>query len=172
MEEKRDHKIYKYTNKINGKVYIGRTCQTLAKRAGAKGCNYKRCTYFWRAIQKYGWENFEVEILEEGLNNEEAAERELFWMNECNSRDRHCGYNVMDSYSCASDELRQKHRENTKGVNNPMHGYVYTEEQKEKMRERSLGENNPFYGKHHSEETINIIKRKLKVYYESHVPPM
>ena len=82
MEEKRDHKIYRYINKVNGKVYIGRTCQSLKKRAGAKGIQYQKCTYFWRTIQKYGWENFEGEIIEEGLNDEEATERELFWMNQ------------------------------------------------------------------------------------------
>lgn len=42
-EIKRDHKIYKYTNIVNGKISIGRTCQTLEKRAGSRGQNYKSC---------------------------------------------------------------------------------------------------------------------------------
>lgn len=168
MEEKRDHKIYKYTNKINGKVYIGRTCQSLSERACGSGSGYRRCTYFWRAIQKYGWENFEGEVIEEGLNDSEATQRELFWMEKYQSRDRDKGYNISDSSLYISDECRKKHCEQTSGVNNPMWHYQYTEEQRERMRQASLGEKNPFYGKHHTEETKRIISEKKKEYYKAH----
>ena len=80
MKEKRDHKIYKYTNKVNGKVYIGRTCRTLKERSGLNGRGYRTCVAFWNAIQKYGWENFEGEILESSLRNVEAGEKEMFYI--------------------------------------------------------------------------------------------
>lgn len=66
------YKIYKYTNKINGKVYIGQTRQSVTARAMGKGWGYKKCPHFFNAIQKYGWENFVCEILHENLNRDDA----------------------------------------------------------------------------------------------------
>lgn len=67
-----DYKIYKYTNKINNKVYIGQTRQSIKHRANGKGWGYKKCPYFFAAIKRYGWENFQCEILHDGLDREEA----------------------------------------------------------------------------------------------------
>lgn len=67
-----NYKIYKYTNKINGKVYIGQTRQSITARAMGKGWGYKKCPHFFNAIQKYGWENFVCEILHENLNRSDA----------------------------------------------------------------------------------------------------
>lgn len=61
--------IYKYTSP-SGKSYIGQTVQKLSDRAGHNGKNYIGCTYFWKAIQKYGWNSFFVEILGEFLIEE------------------------------------------------------------------------------------------------------
>ena len=54
--------IYKYTSP-SGKSYIGQTTYSLYHRSGINGINYKKCPSFYRAIQKYGFENFTVEIL-------------------------------------------------------------------------------------------------------------
>lgn len=56
--------IYCYTNNINGKKYVGQTTKTITERAGNSGINYKKEWLFWRAIQKYGWSAFSVEIIE------------------------------------------------------------------------------------------------------------
>lgn len=56
--------IYKYTSP-SGFSYIGQTIHSLEERAGHGGKGYKGCSRFYAAIQKYGWENFEVEILAE-----------------------------------------------------------------------------------------------------------
>lgn len=58
--------IYKYTSP-SGKCYIGQTINSLKERAKSliNGNGYKKCTVFWKAIKKYGWSNFKVEILEE-----------------------------------------------------------------------------------------------------------
>ena len=56
--------IYCYTNKINGKKYIGQTINTLVIRAKADGSGYSAKYKFGKAIAKYGWDNFECEILE------------------------------------------------------------------------------------------------------------
>ena len=55
--------IYKHTNLINGKVYIGQTCQLPEKRFGKNGNGYKGCRYFYNAIECYGWNNFKHEII-------------------------------------------------------------------------------------------------------------
>ena len=41
-------------------------------RYGKDGYQYHQCTHFWRAIQKYGWDNFEHIILVENLSKEMA----------------------------------------------------------------------------------------------------
>jgi group I intron endonuclease len=56
--------IYCYTNKINGKKYIGQTINTMAIRAKSDGSGYSTKHKFGRAIAKYGWDNFEGEVLE------------------------------------------------------------------------------------------------------------
>lgn len=54
--------IYKYTSP-SGKCYIGQTINSLDKRARANGVGYKNCPAFYKAIQKYGFQNFTCEIL-------------------------------------------------------------------------------------------------------------
>lgn len=90
-----NHKIYVYTNKINGKKYVGQTNRSLKRRAnGNHGTGYKGCTVFWNAIQKYGWENFEAEILYDNLTQEEANELEIKTIKELNTLDDNYGYNM------------------------------------------------------------------------------
>lgn len=56
--------IYCYISP-SGKRYIGQTKTTLKERAKKNGKGYKGCKAFYKAIEKYGWENFEIEILQE-----------------------------------------------------------------------------------------------------------
>ena len=73
--------IYQITNKINGKIYIGKTEFSVQKRFkehcsdAFKQRNEKRPLY--AAMRKYGIENFEVSLLEETNN---PNEREIFWI--------------------------------------------------------------------------------------------
>ena len=84
--------IYKYRNKINNKVYIGQTCQTLNQRAGKNGYRYKHCLHFYAAICKYGWENFEPEILEYIDDQSIADDREIYYIEYYDSKNS--GYNI------------------------------------------------------------------------------
>lgn len=66
--------------------YIGRTNrQYQSQRSGKDGNAYKLCTYFWEAIQRDGWPNFEYSVLEDGLTKEETEEREKYWIEKENS---------------------------------------------------------------------------------------
>ena len=71
--------IYCHTNKINGKKYIGQTCQSPQKRWGNNGSEYinKGNIHFKSAILKYGWDNFTHEILYTNLSPQEADEKEI-----------------------------------------------------------------------------------------------
>lgn len=77
--------IYKATNTVNGKCYIGQTIQTFKRRkaehlrAAFSPRNKRYNTHFYRAIREYGKENFTWEVLAEGiliddLNSKEIAE--------------------------------------------------------------------------------------------------
>lgn len=59
--------IYKYTNKINGKIYIGQTKQQLEIRHYKHLTQLNDNTYFHRAIKKYGINNFILEIIEDDI---------------------------------------------------------------------------------------------------------
>ena len=102
MEEKK-YIVYCITNKINGKKYIGITSRPLKDRMWQHVNESKKVdgetynTPFKRAIRKYGIENFEEEILEEGLTSVEASEKERFYIEKFQTYYRYCnsnGYNA------------------------------------------------------------------------------
>lgn len=75
--------IYKITNKINGKVYIGKTLNSIQKRWREHLIDSKkrRCEKrpLYSAINKYGEENFEIEQIEE-CSYDILNERECYWI--------------------------------------------------------------------------------------------
>lgn len=83
--ELRDQCVYCHTNKINGKKYIGRTNNTKRRWRGG-GIEYKpdkngnENVAFWNAIQKYGWDNFEHEVLISNLTLDESKEIEKYYI--------------------------------------------------------------------------------------------
>lgn len=91
--------IYKYTNKVNGKVYIGQTLDEGKRYRDHKYCNGK-CVYFHSAIKKYGFENFEYEVIfRDQFNNVNDAkivldDRERQAILDYMSWDRDKGYNL------------------------------------------------------------------------------
>lgn len=113
-DEQKVHKIYKYTCKDNGKIYIGQTCKTLKERAKRNGLNYNECSYFWNAIQKHGWDNFECEILLDNLTQEEANYWEEYYIKKFNATNRSIGYNLTygGRGNIPTEEAKQKMREN------------------------------------------------------------
>lgn len=75
--------IYKITNNINQKVYIGKTNLTVEKRWKEHCKDFKREHYekrpLYEAMNKYGIENFSIETIEECLP-EESSDREKYWI--------------------------------------------------------------------------------------------
>lgn len=131
-----------HKNKINGKMYIGQTCQKPEKRWN-EGRGYKTGV-FSKAIEKYGWENFEHIILETGLTGEEADNRERYYIQKYHTwiQDEQCnGYN-----SEKGGNLQKQ----------------LSEETKRKISESRKGEKHWNYGKHLSEETRRKISEANK----------
>ena len=98
MEEHNEVKyiVYCHTNKINNKKYIGQTYRSLETRSGSNGCGYKECPYFYRAIQKHGWDNFEHEVLFENLSKKSADRIEKILIQTFKTQDTDYGYNIQN----------------------------------------------------------------------------
>lgn len=54
-----DYVVYIHKNILNGKVYVGQTCN-LSERWRNNGKNYFNSIKFYNAIKKYGWDNYFV----------------------------------------------------------------------------------------------------------------
>jgi group I intron endonuclease len=81
--------IYKTTNKVNGKFYVGKD--------EANNPNYLGSGYMLKsAIEKYGKENFEKEILEVCKNSKHLQEREIYWIAKLNALDHNLAYNIAE----------------------------------------------------------------------------
>lgn len=93
--------IYKVTNTVNNKCYIGKA-KNIYKRFSAHKINSrlpkpdKRSSpLLYYALNKYGIDRFIFEIVEElELNEDILKERELYWMDYYNSYEDCCGYNL------------------------------------------------------------------------------
>lgn len=83
--------VYIHKNKINGKVYIGKSDINPKVRWG-NGRNYKHCTKFYNAIMKYGWDSFTHEILLDDLTSSQASEFEKIYISLYDSINK--GYNI------------------------------------------------------------------------------
>lgn len=88
--------IYKFTNKKNGKIYIGQSVNIEERylRHFRKD-NTRNIPYFHRALLKYGKEGFDFEIIEE-CPKEKLNEREIYWITYYKSNNRELGYNSTD----------------------------------------------------------------------------
>lgn len=154
MEENQEKKwcVYKHTNKVNGKVYIGQTCRKPEKR-WRNGEGYKDCTYFYLAIQKYGWDEFEHEIISDGLTLEEANQLEKDLIAKHKSNNKIYGYNLRSGGSDGklSEETKIK-------IGQAHRGRKLSEEHKRKISEGVSGENAPMLGKHHSKEAKDKMR--------------
>lgn len=145
--------IYKITNMVNGKVYIGQSINIKARwKDHVNTLNRKdsHSILLQRAWNKYGEEHFSFEILE--LCTEDMLdEMETKYINLYDAHGN--GYNIEpggNKNKCLSEETKKK-------IGNANRGRQHTEESKNKMSKSKIGKKNSMYGKNHSEEA----KRKM-----------
>jgi group I intron endonuclease len=157
-------RIYRRTNTVNGKVYIGKTTQPVdvrwqqmlsEVRGGARAPIYN-------AIRKYGAAAFKTDILYTAQTLHELSRMETFFIILHQSHKTENGYNLTLGGDGASP-----------GALNPMWGKTHTDEVKAKLRglrlgtrqteatkrkisESERGDKNPFFGKTHSEENRRL----------------
>ena len=173
MEEGKKWCVYIHRNMINNKAYIGITCQDPENRWGNNGCRYTKChadgsyehPVFAKAIQKYGWDNFEHIIWANNLAEDEAKAWEvrliaLFKTNCSRYKNPEYGYNLTDGGEgmrgyTLSEEAKEK-------ISKANSGKKWSEKRKNEISEAMKGENNPMFGKHCSEETKQKISEANK----------
>ena len=83
--------VYKHTDPA-GLIYIGMTNQK-PERRWRGGLFYEYNRRFFHAIVKYGWDNFQHEILDSGLTYEEAKRKEADYIKKYRSAEEPFGYN-------------------------------------------------------------------------------
>lgn len=159
--------IYKITNDINGKIYVGQTTN-LYKRwrkhiscAKSKRLKYKSHLYY--AMKRYGIEHFRIEIIEK-CSYEDLEEKERYWIEKLNSLEPN-GYNILKGgkhlYKSDNPFYGKHHSDKTKEeISKKNTGRCVNEDERKMRAKINSGKNNPFYGKHHSQETIDIIRSK------------
>lgn len=114
----KDYKLYVHIAP-NGKKYYGITKQEKVNRRWENGKGYKTNQHFTSAINKYGWDNIEHIVLQEGLDEEEAKELEQYMIQWYDTANSQYGYNISlgGEGGNASERTKKKLSELRKGKN-------------------------------------------------------
>lgn len=157
--------IYKITNKINNKCYIGQSTNLKSRINSHKSMlkhNNESNVLLKRATEKYGYKNFEIEVIKYCVE-EELDYYELYFIQYYGSYKRNKGYNIElggNQNKHLSKEQIEKMRKTKKGKlmgkENPFYGRKHTEESKKKISEAKKG-NKGCLGRFMSEETRRKI---------------
>ena len=157
--------IYKHTNTINRKAYVGQTTQTMEERWGDHIYDSMRLDYkFYRALNKYGIVCWTHEIIAE-YDDEILNEAEVYWIAYFDTF--RSGYNSTtggDHYEMC-EETKIKISENhadVSGTNNPLFGKFHTELSKKQMSDKKKG-------KPALEETKKKMSKSQKKRFENDI---
>jgi hypothetical protein len=133
----------------NEKRYIGITRQKTKYRWRSDGSGYFRSPYFYCAVQKYGWENFEHSILAENLTKQEAVDMEIDYIKKYKTQDKRYGYNMTAGGEGTSEFSIPKESVERRAA--MMRGVPKSEEQRRKISESNKG-------KRPSKETLEKLR--------------
>ena len=102
--------IYKITNLINNKVYIGQTINSLEQRLSRHkqdALSGRLNTHFARAIRKYGIDNFIAEVIDTAQSQEELTQKEYYWIGYYHACEQ--GYNETNNmFKCGGNTYANK----------------------------------------------------------------
>lgn len=164
--------IYKFTNKLNGKVYIGQTIQTLEERV-KQHIHRKDGTYFHNTLSKYGIESFDVDVIDTATTTQELNNKERYWIEHYNSCDKRYGYNTTlggetNPMQCISaknkHDAKMASEETRKKISDSMRAlrasHPFSQETRDKIS-KALRGNAHFAGHKRSEDAILATSRAL-----------
>lgn len=136
--------VYKITNILTGKAYIGQTKHSISKRFIEHSYKSSRCLYLSQAIQKYGKESFTITILKDNLTLDQANEVEFQLIKENNTLAPN-GYNLVNGGKNRtwSEASRKKLSESKKGKTAHNKNKPMSFEQKQKLSKTRLGKHYP-----------------------------
>jgi group I intron endonuclease len=145
--------IYKITNTVTNKCYIGYTSHSVTERWNQhvrRSTKYKTNVKFDNALRKYGKSNWTVEVLEEGLSVNDSKVKEQFYINLFDSYQN--GYNSTlggdgNNGIIMSEESNKKRSEALKGKPKNyvrMHGKTHSSDSKLKISKSHLGMKKPW----------------------------
>ena len=103
--------IYKITNTINGKIYVGQTTKTIEQRFIKHKGQIKDGSALHNAMLKYGVENFVIESIETNINKKDLNSREIYWiqkLHSCYLDYPNVGYNKLRGGSPSDSPIRAK----------------------------------------------------------------
>lgn len=156
------NEVYKITNTITNKIYIGITNQ-------GSGTRYRKHWYdartgdpcpIHRSMAKYGEENFKLEIIDFADTYEELKEKEKYWIKYYDSNNREKGYNLTEG---GDGTFGRFHSEETKEkIRQKAIGRKASEETKKKMSEQRKGKFTE-RAKKHLLDIVDMGKRKVTV---------
>lgn len=163
--------IYKITNLINQKIYIGQSIHPVKERLARHfqdAISERTDTHLARAIRKYGTENFIIEIIDQANTQEELTKKEYYWIEYYNSIKQ--GYNETNAqYKCGGntylgrtkkemEKTKEKLSASKKGDKNPNSKKVkcYNIITNEEFHFNTLAEMKEFFG----ETNHNFITRR------------
>lgn len=147
--------VYEHVNKINRKRYIGITSKIPEERWGKNGNNYRTSPHFYNAINKYGWDNFEHNILYTDLSQEEACFEEKRLIALYKSNINTFGYNQTtggETFTLSKEAKEKKSKamignknglgkpcskEKAKKISESQKGKIISEETKRKQSEKA-----------------------------------
>lgn len=158
--------IYKITNVVNNKIYIGSTTNLKSRvahhksylRRGIHGNKHLQAAY-----TKYGEESFKFELIEECLEKDlQVKEKQLCEFYKAN--DKNYGYNIAiveedrflipkEYYTIAASKRKKTCEER---------GYYFSEETKNRISESNKGKKGFWKGKTHSEASKQKIREARK----------
>lgn len=132
--------IYRITNKITGKMYIGQTWNTILQRwFDHKKPSGKRCVKLHRAIMKYGANSFTLELLTICGTQDTADYWEIFFIEKFDSIE--VGYNIRSGGSRGKMSEEQK-----RAVGDFHRGKTISKEQRKKISIALSGPKHHHYG--------------------------
>lgn len=124
--------VYKTTNLVNGKIYIGQDSKNNSKYLGSGDLIKK-------AIKKYGKENFIKEVLCVCIDQDELDIKEQFFIKELDSSNLDIGYNIALGGRNGGSFGRKLSEEHKKKISESRIGIVFSEEHKNKISKAHVG---------------------------------